>query len=151
LAPVTGSGAEYSVEVNTITGDGSMFPNVYTSGTDIADAANNHLSGGFNNSMGYIFDHTAPSVQSINRFDPSTEATTATTLVYRVAFSEPVSGVDKSDFALAATSPSTGTIASLAVVPGSWEREYDVTVHVTNGGGRHLAPRHEQQRYGHRR
>jgi hypothetical protein len=86
IGTVTGSGAEYSVEVNTITGDGSMFPNVYTSGTDIADAANNHLSGGFNNSMSYIFDHTAPSVQSINRFDPSTEATTATTLVYRGCF-----------------------------------------------------------------
>jgi hypothetical protein len=43
--------------------------------------------------------------------------------------------VGTSDFTLTATSPSTGTVASLVPVAGSSGRQYDVTVQVTNGGG----------------
>ena len=45
-------------------------------------------------------DTTPPTIQSINRLTPSTEFTTATTLTWRVTFSEDVQNVDVGDFGL---------------------------------------------------
>ena len=45
-------------------------------------------------------DTTAPTVSSIERFDPSGSTTDRRTLVYGVTFSEAVTGVDSADFAL---------------------------------------------------
>ena len=44
-----------------------------------------------------------PTVVSINRYNPSSETTNATSVIYRVTFSEAVTGVSASDFALTAT------------------------------------------------
>jgi hypothetical protein len=135
IGTVSGSGKHYQVTVNNITGDGTMQLSVNIDATGIQDAATNNLIASSYVKMPYFFDHTAPSVQSINRHNPLDAATTATTLVYRVSFSEAVDGVGTSDFTLSATSPSTGTVASLVPVAGSSGRQYDVTVQVTNGGG----------------
>jgi hypothetical protein len=71
-------------------------------------------------------DGVAPTVTSINRQTPSTATTTASTLVYRVTFSESVTGVDISDFTLTTTSgTATGTIASVSASSGT---VIDVTV-----------------------
>ena len=49
---------------------------------------------------------TAPTVTSIKRYDPAVENTNSQILIYEVAFSEDVTGVDKADFEL--SSDSTG-------------------------------------------
>jgi hypothetical protein len=49
-------------------------------------------------------DTTRPTIASIRRQNPATSATTSSTLVYRVTFAEPVSGVDATDFALTLSS-----------------------------------------------
>ena len=54
----------------------------------------------------------APTVSSIERFSPPNATTSSQTLVYRVAFSENVTGVDKSDFALSPDSTGNGTAAA---------------------------------------
>jgi rhamnogalacturonan endolyase len=70
-------------------------------------------------------------VSSIKRQNPTTAATTASTLVFRVTFTEPVSGVDAADFSLT-LSGVTGSIASCVPVSAS---VYDVTVSGVSGDG----------------
>jgi len=77
-------------------------------------------------------DTVAPTIQSIVRLDPTTPATTSSTLVYRVTFVEPVVNVDIADFTLTRSAGVTGTIASLVQVSGD---VYDVTVQDASGDG----------------
>lgn len=77
-------------------------------------------------------DTTAPTVSSINRQTPAGEVTNATSVVYRVTFSEAVSGVDTSDFSLMATGSATGSIESVSDTSGT---TIDVTVNSVTGVG----------------
>jgi autotransporter-associated beta strand protein len=76
-------------------------------------------------------DATRPVISSIRRQDPPTAATTASTVVFRVAFAEPVSGVDAGDFALT-LSGVTATLTSLTPVSST---VYDATVTGAAGDG----------------
>ena len=53
-----------------------------------------------------VTDTTAPTISSIERYSPSSATTDSQTLVYRITFSEDVTGVGTADFAL--SSDSTG-------------------------------------------
>ena len=55
-----------------------------------------------------IFRNNAPTVVSITRSDPTAEVTNRTSLVFQVAFSENVTGVDAGDFALSPDSTGAG-------------------------------------------
>lgn len=76
-------------------------------------------------------DATAPVVTSINRHNPATATTNATTVTFQVSFSESVTGVGADDFTLSSTGMAIGTITS---VSGSGER-YEVTVSGISGSG----------------
>lgn len=76
-------------------------------------------------------DRQAPTISSIRRQAPSTAATVADALTYRVTFAEPVSGVDLADFALTFAG-ATGTLASITPVTTS---VYDVQVAGVSGDG----------------
>ncbi|HEY0943680.1 MAG TPA: Ig-like domain-containing protein [Opitutaceae bacterium] len=76
-------------------------------------------------------DTVRPSVSSIRRLTPSTAATTANSLIYRVTFSESVGGVDAADFALT-LSGVTAVIASVAPVNAA---TYDVSLNGVAGDG----------------
>src|SRR5439155_101364 len=80
----------------------------------------------------YTIDHTAPTVSSINRQTPSGANTNATSVTFRVTFSESVTGVDSSDFTLTKTSTADGTIGTVSPVSGS---VYDVPVNTVSGDG----------------
>ena len=54
-------------------------------------------------------DATAPTLASIERYNPAAENTDSQTLVYKVTFSENVTGVDTSDFTLSPGSTGNGT------------------------------------------
>ena len=77
-------------------------------------------------------DTTRPIIVSLRRLNPATAATTGSTLVYRVTFAEPVSGVDATDFSLTLSSGVTASIASLSAVSST---VYDVTVAGAAGDG----------------
>ncbi|MEI6946378.1 hypothetical protein V9K67_04190 [Paraflavisolibacter sp. H34] len=90
----------------------------------------------------------APTVVGIRRQSPATETTNASSVTFRVTFSEKVSGVDASDFiALALSGNVRGTLADLAletlgvkgssaVVPvGDDRTTYDVSVRALSGSG----------------
>lgn len=69
----------------------------------------------------YTVDNTAPNALSFVRQTPSSSLTNADTLVFRVTFDEPVTGVDLSDFVGNGT---TATVSVAQVNPST----YDVTL-----------------------
>ncbi|UOQ96787.1 Ig-like domain-containing protein [Hymenobacter sp. 5317J-9] len=83
----------------------------------------------------FTVDTVAPTVSSSNRQNPAANPTNATSLTYRVTFSEAVTGVTTSSFAFTTTGGITGTIASVASVGGSNGTQYDVTVNSVSGNG----------------
>lgn len=111
-------------------------------GGTIRDAAGNNAtltlpSPGAAGSLGankaLVVDTTAPAVISVVRLGGAAQATTATSVAFRVTYSEPVSGVSATCFALAPASGSSVT-GSIASVTGSGATR-DVTVTVTGGAG----------------
>jgi hypothetical protein len=79
-----------------------------------------------------VVDVVAPKVTAINRLTPTSEKNNATTVTYRVTFSENVSGVDVADFALNTTGNVAGTIASVSPVTNA---SFDVTVNNISSDG----------------
>jgi beta-lactamase superfamily II metal-dependent hydrolase len=133
ITGVTGSGTTYTVTVNTGSGDGTLGLNL-TDNDSIIDGAGNQLGGtgaGNGNLTGQIYtiDKNAPSVVSINRVDSATTA--ASVVNWTVIFSESVTGVDTSDFALVATGVSG---ASITGITGSGTT-YTVTANSGTGSG----------------
>jgi beta-lactamase superfamily II metal-dependent hydrolase len=118
VGTITGGGTTWTVNVNTGSGDGTLHLDL-TDNDSIVDAATNPLGGtgaGNGNATGqtYTIDKNAPSVVSINRVGSA--STAAASVSWTVTFSESVTGVDTSDFALVASGV-TGT--SLTGVTGS--------------------------------
>ena len=72
-------------------------------------------------------DATAPRVASIERQNPTTEATNADRLTWRVTFNKAVENVTADDFAVSGTTASVTGVAAVAGMDHAW----DVTV----GGG----------------
>jgi hypothetical protein len=77
-------------------------------------------------------DNSSPFVSSVNLLTPPSSPTNAVTLIYRVTFSESVSGVDISDFNLTTTGTASGTISSLSAESGT---NIDVTIESVSGDG----------------
>ncbi len=132
IASVTGSGASYTVTVNGISGTGTVGLNLVDDDS-IIDLATNKLGGagtGNGNFTGQVYtvDTVAPSVVSINRSGAS--PTNAASVQFAVTFSENVTGVDTTDFALALS----GTGGAVASVSGSGT-SYTVTVNGVSGNG----------------
>ncbi|HZP65841.1 MAG TPA: DUF4347 domain-containing protein [Rudaea sp.] len=129
VSSVSGGGAVYTVTVTNVSGDGTLRLDLNPSGTGISDLATNPIQGGFTAGQTYTVDHTPPSVVSI--LPASAPQTHASTLAYTVTFSETVTGVDVSDFSLAASGNVAGMVSS---VNGSGA-VYTVTVSNVTGDG----------------
>lgn len=125
----------YTVNVNTGTGSGTIRLNV-TDDDSIRDLATNRLggtgigNGNFTTGQTYTIDKTAPSVSSITRVNAS--PTNAASVQFLVTFSENVSGVDSSDFALTATGLSGTSITNTTQNTAS---TYTVTANTGSGDG----------------
>ncbi len=119
ITNVTGSNDTYTVTAAT-GGDGTLGLNLVDNDS-IQDAVGNELGGtgtGNGNFTGeaYVIDRTAPVVNSITRDGVS--PTNAAAVAWTVTFSEPVTGVDASDFTLTATglggTPAVGTVTPIS-------------------------------------
>ena len=123
---VTGSGATRDVAVRA-TSSGTFDLDV-SSSNDIIDAAGNPLSGAAPDpDQTYLVDASVPSVTGITRHDPTDRATSRADLVFRVTFSEPVTGVDRADFEL---SRGTGSVTGVNGSGATW----DVAVRAASSG-----------------
>jgi hypothetical protein len=137
VTPVGTDGTTYDVTVNSITGNGTLRLDLNSSGTGITDVTGTAITGGFVGGQTYTIDQTAPVVASINRQSPATTLTNASSLTYRITFSEKVRLVDYTDFSLMQVSgAATGTINSNGIVAtGTDSASYDVTVSSVSGSG----------------
>ena len=91
---------------------------------DIEDVAGNALPDSVNALSQFRYDNIDPRVASITRVF-GTSPTNADALTWRVAFSEPVSGVEAADFTVSGT---TGTLGVSAPDDGDLQTTWDVTV-----------------------
>jgi hypothetical protein len=134
LSDVSGSGASYTVTINTGTGDGTLQLNL-TDNDSIIDQVSSPLggvgsgNGNFTSGEIYTFERNIPAISSILRMDANPSS--AQTVNFRLTFSESVTGVDLSDFAVNVSGISG---ASLIAVNGSGN-SYAVTVGTGTGNG----------------
>ena len=112
VTSISGSGSVYYAEVSAST-DGTYNLDLVSSGHGIADESSNPLANTTPTGADETYtvstvvtDTTAPTISSIERSNPSGATTESRTLVYRITFSENVTGVGTADFAL--SSDSTG-------------------------------------------
>ncbi|MES2112209.1 MAG: hypothetical protein V4577_25865, partial [Bacteroidota bacterium] len=131
IGAISGSGATYTVPVNSITGTGTLSLNLKGSGTGIQDGVGNAIASGFTGVSVYNIDQTAPTAVSITATTPTNASpTNATNVVYTVIFSKSVTGVDGADFSLA----TSGTSGTIGTVTGSGTT-YSVPVSAISGTG----------------
>jgi beta-lactamase superfamily II metal-dependent hydrolase len=129
ITGVTGSGSgPYTVSVNTGTGSGTIRLDAIDNAT-ITDGVGNAFATGFTTGEVYTVDKSAPSVVSVVRAGPNPN--NSASVSYTVTFSQSVTGVDTTDFALTTTGV-TGT--SVSGVTGSGAT-YTVTVNTGSGDG----------------
>jgi hypothetical protein len=124
----------YTVVSGTLDSSGITVGSAITgNGATLKDAAGNDAATtgiAFGSTAAVLVDAVAPGVSSIVR--TGSALTNSTSVDYTVTFSENVTGVDASDFALTATGSAAGSIASVTQVSGS---TYTVTVDSVSGDG----------------
>ncbi|MCB9935762.1 MAG: IPT/TIG domain-containing protein [Planctomycetes bacterium] len=128
ITGISGSGASYSVTVNTGSGNGTVSVDLTTI-AGIIDAAGNALAAAFTAGEAYTVDKAAPSVSSITRV--AANPTNAASVDFTVTFSESVTGVVISSFAMNTTGV---TGASVTGVSGTGATR-TVTVNTGSGDG----------------
>jgi hypothetical protein len=132
ISNVSGSGANYLVTINTGSTNGTIQLSLLDNDSVIGSTSNplggtGVGNGNFQGSDMYTIDKSAPAVVGIILANPS--PTNALSVDYYVNFSEPVSGVDGSDFILFSSNPSGAFISN---VTGA-ESNYIVSVNTGNG------------------
>ncbi len=135
---VTGSGAVYTVTVSGLGGAGTVGLNLIDNDTItnvLSIPSEDHPLGGVGIGNGnftgptYTIDLVPPVVSSITTTAPT--ATTGSTVTFTVTFSEPVTGVAASDFALAVNGLTGAAITSVTGAGAT----YTVTANTGTGTG----------------
>jgi formylglycine-generating enzyme required for sulfatase activity len=133
---VSGSGSTYSVTVNDIDGSGDLRLDLVDDDS-IVDDPNVPLGGagpdnGNFQGQTYTIDQENPFVKSINRANQAGPIFSGSNVSFTVTFSEPVTGVDPSDFTRVTTGALTTTIP--LVISGS-DAVYTVVIDGIAGDG----------------
>lgn len=113
-------------------------------GATVRDYAGNSAdcalpSPGSANSLGgtaaLAIDGVAPAVVSVTRLNPATQHAAGNVFVFRVAYSEPVSGVAAACFAVTGVNGGSVTGNVTGVTDAGDAKTYDVTVAIASGSG----------------
>ncbi|WP_338849023.1 Ig-like domain-containing protein [Massilia sp. W12] len=107
VSNVTGSGATYTITVDSLTGDGDLRLDLNASGTGIKNGSSDAILSGYTSGETYTFDHTAPNATSTPSMTAGTD-----------------SGVSSSDAITKNTTP---------VFTGTGEANATVTLYDTDG------------------
>lgn len=134
VTEVTGSGNSYLVTAGTGTGDGTLRLDLLDNdsildGTSLPLGGIGFGNGNFTAGEIYLINKNVPVVTSILRADQN--PTSAASVRFTVNFSEPVTGVDAADFALAVSGVNEAGIASVSGLNSA----YTVTVNTGSGNG----------------
>jgi hypothetical protein len=99
----------------------------YTVWVEMFDAAGNSST----DTIQITVDNTAPTVDSVLRWDPLDETTDATTVTFQITFSEDVQNVDVSDLVFTGTASAFATATDLVPVTGT--SVFELTVDIQSG------------------
>ncbi|WP_292517316.1 FG-GAP-like repeat-containing protein [Mesorhizobium sp.] len=108
-------------------------PTGLADGSYTIEASETNSGGTGTASLAFTLDGTRPMLTGIDPMDPTT--TNASTVHYIVTFSEPVTGVDASQFSLAASGLAGASITGVEPVSGGNGTQYVVTVDTGSGDG----------------
>ncbi|MBX7244979.1 MAG: hypothetical protein K1X53_05745, partial [Candidatus Sumerlaeaceae bacterium] len=125
---ISGSGTTWTVTVSSISGTGTLRIDLDSNLSGIQDTATNPLAAAFTSGQSYTIDTVAPTVSSITR--TNSNPTSATSVNFTVTFSEAVTGVSASNFALVGSGV-TGTIGTVTGSGTTW----NVPVTSVSGNG----------------
>ena len=133
---VAGSWSGYEVTVNGVHGNGTLQLDLIDKDSIVSVDTSTPLGGtdDYNGSFDgpvYTIDQADPYVESIDRMTPSGSTTNASSVVFAVTFSEPVTGVEAGDFTVA----TTGSFASTSTLVSGSGADYLVTVSGISGNG----------------
>jgi len=117
IASVSGSGSTYTVNVNGISGDGSMRLDLKSSGTGIIDGGGN-APAGFTGGQTIVFDHTAPVINTVS-VPASRTYGLGEELVFTVNFNEAVVVDTSGGTPVINLSLDTGGVVQAAYTSGS--------------------------------
>ena len=138
VTSISGSGNVYYATVPA-SQDGTYNLDLVSSGHSIADTASNQLintsTTGADETYTVsttVIDNTNPRLASIERYNPSSQNTDSSSLVYKATFNESVTGVGASDFVLSLVGSNAGT-GSITGISGSGSVYY-VTVSAVQDG-----------------
>jgi hypothetical protein len=124
----------YTVQAGDTDSDGiALAGSLDANGGALRDGVGNDADATLNSvgsTASVLVDTTAPTATSLTRASGS--PTTSASVGYSLVFGEAVSGVDASDFTLAATGSASGTISSVTPVDAS---HYTVVVNTITGDG----------------
>ena len=95
----------------------------------------NTIRGDFITGQQFTIDQTPPTLLSINRLTPSATTTNASSVTFAVTFSEPVTGVDASDFTLNRPGGASNTTAATLEQGTGNGTVFDITVSGITGDG----------------
>ena len=112
IGAVSGSGANWSVTVNNIAGDGVLRLDLNASGTGIQGGSGQPIAGGYTAGQNYTFDQTAPTLSgAIELTDTALKGGDTATVTFR--FSEAVQ-----DFTVADVTVANGALSNLMSADG---------------------------------
>lgn len=117
ITGINGTDANYTVTVSTGISDGTFQLKLNDDDTIVGGTLNplggtGIGNGDFQSNDIYSVDKTPPAVHAITKVNPN--PTNALSVDYAVSFSEPVDGVDGSDFVLFSSNPSGAFISNIA-------------------------------------
>lgn len=135
ITQVTGSGSTYTVTVNAGNFDGMLGLNLVDDDTIIDDAGNTLGGEGAGNGNFTGEAYTIDAVPWVWWTSTPGGATNASSFSFNVGFSEAVTGVDASDFALVPSGITGASIVQVTPSDSTYATTYTVTVNTGSGDG----------------
>lgn len=138
ITQITGSGTEFTVTVENITGVGTL-QLIVPNQTTIADIAGNILASGFLAGPSYSVNTISPVVKEITQLNPALNNTNASAVGFRVTFGQSINGgLDLASYLPVFSGTLSGAVTSVVVSPTdpnpAQPSIFDVTVSTSGSG-----------------
>lgn len=126
---VSGGGLTWNIPVTTGSTDGTLTLNL-ANATGLSSTISTSLPFA---GQSYTMDKTPPTIVSVVRQNPTAQATSAGSVVFRVTYSEPVTGIVAARYQI--VNVNGGTVTGTIGTPTGGPTIYDVPVTITGGSG----------------
>ncbi len=128
ISGISGSGDDYTVTINTGSGNGTIGLNANSIDGPSKDVVDHLRTGTFTGEV-YTIDKEAPSISAITRVDA--DPSNASIVNFAIVFSEPVTGVSSADFTLVANGVTGASFGTITGADANW----NVSINTGLGSG----------------